>query len=61
LIVDESANRVVGVQLIGNYASEIILSAGIMTDIGLPVGTLKELVFPHPTVGEILRETLFAE
>ncbi|MDR1952882.1 MAG: dihydrolipoyl dehydrogenase [Clostridiales Family XIII bacterium] len=61
LIVDESANRVVGVQLIGNYASEIILSAGIMTDLGLPVGTLKELVFPHPTVGEIIRETLFAE
>jgi dihydrolipoamide dehydrogenase len=61
LIVDEGANRVVGAQLLGNYASEIILSAGIMTDVGLPVGTLKEIVFPHPTVGEIIRETLFTE
>jgi dihydrolipoamide dehydrogenase len=59
LIVDESKNRVLGVSLIGSYASEIILAATMMVETGLPADTFKEVVFAHPTVGEIIRETLF--
>jgi dihydrolipoamide dehydrogenase len=43
----------------GNYASEIILAAGAMIESRRPVDTLKKIVFPHPTVGEIIRECLF--
>jgi dihydrolipoamide dehydrogenase len=59
LIVDDAKNRVLGVSLIGSYASEIILAATMMVETGLPADTFKEVVFAHPTVGEIIRETLF--
>jgi len=55
-----SAGRIVGVHLIGNYASEIILSAGILTDLNVPIESAKRIVFPHPTIGEIIREALFS-
>jgi dihydrolipoamide dehydrogenase len=58
-LIDESSGRVVGVSLIGGAASEIILAAGILTELGVPYEQAKRVVFPHPTVGEILRETLF--
>ncbi|MGI6093887.1 MAG: dihydrolipoyl dehydrogenase [Lachnospiraceae bacterium] len=57
LIVNAKDDTVVGVHMIGSYASEIILSAEMM--MGRSLTELKKLVFPHPTVGEIIRETLF--
>jgi dihydrolipoamide dehydrogenase len=58
-LIDEASGRVVGVNLIGGYASEIILSADLLVGLGLPAASAKRIVFPHPTVGEIIRETLF--
>lgn len=51
-------NKVVGVHMLGNPCSEIILSAAIAVEKGMTVKELLEVVFPHPTVGEILKETL---
>ena len=45
--------------MVGNYASEIIVSAVMMLDTELPLSQLKKIVFPHPTVGEVIREGLF--
>ncbi|MDR1581327.1 MAG: dihydrolipoyl dehydrogenase [Synergistaceae bacterium] len=59
LVVDERDGRLLGVHMIGGYASEIIFSAGMMIESRLPADALKKLVFPHPTVGEIIRESLF--
>ncbi|MCL2343681.1 MAG: dihydrolipoyl dehydrogenase [Firmicutes bacterium] len=59
LILDEAANRLLGVHLYGPYASEMILAAELMLDTELPPERLKKLVFPHPTVGEVIREGLF--
>lgn len=50
--------KVVGVHMLGNPCSEIILSAAIAVGKGMTVKELLEVVFPHPTVGEILKETL---
>lgn len=50
--------EVVGVHMLGNPCSEIILSAAIAVEKGMTVKELLEVVFPHPTVGEILKETL---
>jgi len=58
LLINEK-EQVIGAQLIGNYASEIILSACVMIESGLSLETFKKVVFPHPTVGEIIRETMF--
>ncbi len=52
------SGEVVGVHMLGNPCSEIILSAAIAVEKGMTVKELLEVVFPHPTVGEILKETL---
>ena len=57
---EKSTNRLIGVSLIGNYASELIYGAAMMIESQMTVEDLKELVFPHPTVCEIIREALFA-
>lgn len=59
LIVDTDRNRLVGCQMVGSYASEIIMTATMMVDTELPPERLKKLVFPHPTVAEGIREALF--
>jgi len=59
LIYDLDRKCLVGVQLIGNYASEMIYGAAMMLETEMPVTQLKKLVFPHPTVSEVIREALF--
>ena len=59
LVVDNANHRLVGVHMVGSYASELILSAAMMVDTQLPPERLKKFVFPHPTVGEVIREAIF--
>lgn len=59
LIIDHN-DRIIGCHLLGNPASEIIVIAGIAVQRGYTVEEFKKTVFPHPTVGEIYHETLFA-
>ncbi len=59
IVYDTEHNRIVGICMVGNYASEIIVSAVMMLDTELPLSQLKKIVFPHPTVGEVIREGLF--
>ena len=59
LIVDKEHHKVLGVHMIGNYASEIIYGAAIMVEREMRVDSLKKFVFPHPTVGEVIREALY--
>ena len=60
LVVDTDRKRLVGCHMVGSYASEIIMTAVMMVDTELPPQRLKKLVFPHPTVGEIIREAIFS-
>ena len=57
LILDED-ETIVGAHLLGNPASELIVIAGIAIEKGMKADELKAIVFPHPTVGEILKEAL---
>jgi dihydrolipoamide dehydrogenase len=59
VLIDKKYRKIIGVHMIGNYSSEIIYGAALMIETELRVDDLKELVFPHPTVSEILREALF--
>jgi dihydrolipoamide dehydrogenase len=56
---DKKTNKLLGISLVGNYASELIYGAGMMIETEMTVSELKEIVFPHPTVCEIIREALF--
>lgn len=49
---------ILGVHLLGNPASELIALAGLAIEKGMEAAELKRMIFPHPTVGEILKEVL---
>jgi len=59
VLVDKKFRKLIGVHMIGSYASEIIYGAGLMIETEMRVDDIKELVFPHPTVSEIIREGIF--
>lgn len=59
VVVDTKYDRILGVHMIGSYVSEMIYGAGLMIETELRIDDIKELVFPHPTVSEVIREALF--
>lgn len=58
VIADQATGRVLGVHMLGNPCSEIIASACIAIEQGMRIDELERVVFPHPTVSEILKETI---
>lgn len=50
---------IIGAHLLGNPASELIVIAGLAIEKGMKADELKAIVFPHPTVGEIIKEALY--
>lgn len=59
IVVDKKWNTLIGVHIIANYASEIILAAAAMVESEMDIEEIKKIVFPHPSVGEIIREAVF--
>lgn len=59
VIVGREHKNILGVHMIGSYASEMIYGAAIMVNRQMRVSEACRQVFPHPTVGEVLREALF--
>lgn len=59
IITDNQHKTILGIHMIGNYASEIIYGAAIMVEKEMRVDDVKKLVFPHPTVCEVIREAMF--
>jgi dihydrolipoamide dehydrogenase len=60
MVVDKKYRTLVGVHMIGNYSSEIIYGAAVMIETEMRIEDIKEIVFPHPTVSEVIREGIFA-
>ena len=59
ILTGEKYNEVLGVHMIGNPASEMIFGAAIMIEMQMRVSDVEQIVFPHPTVSEIFKETAF--
>lgn len=60
VLVGEKHGEVIGVHLLGNPSSEIIYGACIAIEQEMTLKEMQEVVFPHPTVSEILKETVFS-
>lgn len=52
--------KILGVHMLGNPCSEMIHGACMAIEQGMTIEALQKVVFPHPTVSEIFKETLFA-
>ena len=59
VITDKKHNNILGLHIIGSYASEMIYGAAMMVETEMRVADVQKLVFPHPTVCEVIRETMF--
>ncbi len=59
LVVNNKTNTLIGAHIIGSYAGEYIVAVSAMIDLEVDIENIKKLVFPHPTVCEIIREAIF--
>ncbi|MBI5027476.1 MAG: dihydrolipoyl dehydrogenase, partial [Actinobacteria bacterium] len=60
LIADRRTRAVLGVHMLGTYAPETIWGAATVLETELTVDDLRQVVFPHPTVSEGIREAAWA-
>ena len=60
IIVGKKHKNILGVHMIGNYASEIIYGAAAMVAREMRVSDVRKIVFPHPSVCEVIREAMFS-
>lgn len=51
-------DTLLGVHMLGNPASELIVVIAVAIERGIKAHELASVVFPHPTVGEIIKETI---
>ena len=58
MIVDAKNHSVLGVHMIGNPCSEFVSAASFAVRMGYTTAEFQQVVFPHPTVSEILHEII---
>jgi len=58
MIIDAKNQTILGVHCVGNPCSEFIAAASFAVRNGYTVPEMQQVVFPHPTVSEILHEIL---
>ena len=60
VLIGEKYGEVIGIHMLGNPCSEIIYGACMAIEQEMTLSEMQEVVFPHPTVSEIFKETIFA-
>ncbi len=56
VVFNDADGTVIGVQMLGNHASECIAAAAAMVENGMTAEQAVRIVFAHPTVGELMHE-----
>ncbi len=59
VLIGEKHGEIIGVHMLGNPGSEMIYGACMAIEQEMTLEEMKEVVFPHPTVSEILKEVIF--
>lgn len=59
IIVHAETHRLLGAHLVGGACSEMIFGAAAMIEAEFRVAEIQDIVFPHPTVSEVIREATF--
>lgn len=60
LIAEKDSQTILGLHMLGNYAPETIWGAAAILEAEFTVTDLRQVVFPHPTVSEGIREAAWA-
>jgi dihydrolipoamide dehydrogenase len=59
VVADADTDILLGVHMMGAGCSEMIYGAAVMIESELRVKDCRQIVFPHPTVVEVMRDTMF--
>jgi dihydrolipoamide dehydrogenase len=59
-VFDHATDRLIGAQIIGPDASELIHGLTIAVNLGATITQLAGMIFPHPTLSEALHEAVLA-
>ena len=59
VVVEADTNILKGVHMLGATCSEMIYGVAAMIEAELRVQDIQEVIFPHPTVSEIIKDTLW--
>ncbi|MCK5674922.1 MAG: dihydrolipoyl dehydrogenase [Spirochaetales bacterium] len=60
VVVDGDTDKIIGIHLLGSPCSEMIFGAALMMQSGMTTLDIKHTIFPHPSVSEVIRETVLA-
>lgn len=60
VVVDQDTDNIIGIHLLGSPCSEMIFGAALMMQSGMKTSDIKRTIFPHPSVSEVIRETVMA-
>jgi len=60
VIADADDRRILGVHAVGAYASEFIWGGAALIEQEFRIDEVKQLIFPHPTVSELIRDAVWA-
>ncbi|HHX71838.1 MAG TPA: dihydrolipoyl dehydrogenase [Clostridiales bacterium] len=58
-VFEKDTRRLLGISMIGNPSSEIIFGAAAFIGRRMRAEEIQKIIFPHPTVGEVIREAMF--
>lgn len=56
LIVSNKTKSIIGAHFLGTYSSEFLTALSTFIELELPIDSVKEIIYPHPTVCEIVKE-----
>lgn len=59
IVIDADTGVLLGVTMLGGSSSEIIYGATAMIEAELRKKDIKEIIFPHPSVSEMIKDTLW--
>lgn len=59
MVVHAETGALLGAHLIGGACSEMIFGAAAMIESEFRIGEIQDVVFPHPTASEVMRDALF--
>ena len=59
ILIDAESEVLLGVHLLGGVNSEMIYGAAAMIESELRARDIREIIFPHPSVSEIIKDTLW--
>ena len=60
VVLEDGTNRLLGVHMVGGVCSEMIFGATAMLETELREEEIEEIVFPHPTTSEIMKDAFMA-